>query len=117
MTVRPPNPPATTANRPCFVWATAPCRKGWKQQLLGLREGDKCAFSLEPDAAFGAESPDLIQFFSRREFVEAGVPDVGAIMLFTAMDGSEMPGVIRAVGGDSITVDFNHPLGGPSVHL
>lgn len=38
-------------------------------------------------------------------------------MLFTAMDGSEMPGVIREVNGDSITVDFNHPLAGRTVHL
>jgi FKBP-type peptidyl-prolyl cis-trans isomerase 2 len=37
---------------------------------------------------------------------------MGAIMLFTAMDGSEMPGVIREINGDSITVDFNHPLAG-----
>ncbi|VTN13897.1 FKBP-type 16 kDa peptidyl-prolyl cis-trans isomerase [Raoultella terrigena] len=36
---------------------------------------------------------------------------------FTAMDGSEMPGVIREVNGDSITVDFNHPLAGRTVHF
>ncbi|MBO2006969.1 FKBP-type peptidyl-prolyl cis-trans isomerase [Serratia marcescens] len=43
------------------------------------------------------------------------VPDVGTIMLFTAIDGSEMPGVVRAVAEDSITVDFNHPLAGHPV--
>ena len=46
-----------------------------------------------------------------------GEPEIGAIMLFTAMDGSEMPGVIREVNGDSITVDFNHPLAGRTVHF
>ena len=75
-------------------------------QLLGLRAGDKCAFTL---------NPDLVQFFSRRDFAETGVPDVGTIMLFTAIDGSEMPGVVRAVAEDSITVDFNHPLAGHPV--
>lgn len=43
------------------------------------------------------------------------MPDVGTIMLFTAIDGSEMPGVVRAVAEDSITVDFNHPLAGHPV--
>lgn len=62
-------------------------------------------------------SPDLIQYFSRREFMDAGEPEIGAIMLFTAMDGSEMPGVIREINGDSITVDFNHPLAGRTVHF
>ncbi len=91
--------------------------EGLEQHLLGLKEGDKTTFALEPDAAFGVSSPDLIQYFSRREFMDAGEPEIGAIMLFTAMDGSEMPGVIREINGDSITVDFNHPLAGHTVHL
>ncbi|WON77632.1 FKBP-type peptidyl-prolyl cis-trans isomerase [Serratia sp. UGAL515B_01] len=86
-----------------------------EQQLLGLRVGEKCTFTLQPEAAFGSENPDLIQFFSRRDFTETGVPDVGTIMLFTAMDGSEMPGMVREVAEDSITVDFNHPLAGRTV--
>ena len=91
--------------------------EGLEQHLLGLKVGDKTTFSLEPDAAFGVPSPDLIQYFSRREFMDAGEPEIGAIMLFTAMDGSEMPGVIREINGDSITVDFNHPLAGQTVHF
>ena len=91
--------------------------EGLEQHLLGLKEGDKTTFALEPDAAFGVSSPDLIQYFSRREFMDAGEPEIGAIMLFTAMDGSEMPGVIREINGDSITVDFNHPLAGHTVHF
>ena len=85
--------------------------------LLGLRVGEKKAFTLEPEAAFGSVSPDLIQYFSRRDFIQTGEPEVGAIMLFTGMDGSEMPGVIREIAGDSITVDFNHPLAGRTVHF
>ncbi|MGD8108037.1 FKBP-type peptidyl-prolyl cis-trans isomerase [Pantoea sp. FN0302] len=85
--------------------------------LLGLQSGDKKAFALEPEAAFGNVIPDLIQYFSRRDFMQAGEPEIGAIMLFTGMDGSEMPGVIREIAGDSITVDFNHPLAGHKVHF
>ena len=36
-------------------------------------------------------------------------------MLFTTRDGSEMPGVVRDVTEDSITVDFNHPLAGQHI--
>ena len=93
-----------------FRLGDASLSEGLEQHLLGLKVGDKTTFSLEPDAAFGVPSPDLIQYFSRREFI-------GAIMLFTAMDGSEMPGVIREINGDSITVDFNHPLAGQTVHF
>lgn len=86
-----------------------------EQQLIGLRVGDKCAFTLQPEAAFGAKNPDLIQFFSHRDFIDTGVPEVGTIMLFTAIDGSEMPGVVHEVAEDSVTVDFNHPLAGHPV--
>ncbi|WP_205952632.1 FKBP-type peptidyl-prolyl cis-trans isomerase [Pantoea stewartii] len=88
-----------------------------EQALLGLKAGDKHQFSLAPEEAFGGVSPDLIQYFSRRDFNEAGEPEIGAIMLFTGMGGSEMPGVIREINGDSITVDFNHPLAGHRVQF
>lgn len=91
--------------------------QGLETQLLGLKAGDKHSFTLAPEEAFGAVSPDLIQYFSRRDFIEAGEPEVGAIMLFTGMGGSEMPGVIREISGDSITVDFNHPLAGHRVQF
>ena len=38
-------------------------------------------------------------------------------MLFSGMGGSEMPGVIREISGDSITVDFNHPLAGRRIQF
>lgn len=90
---------------------------GLEAQLIGLKVGDKKAFSLTSDDAFGSISPDLIQYFSRRDFTEAGEPEIGAIMLFSGMDGNEMPGVIREISGDSITVDFNHPLAGQTIHF
>ncbi|WP_279024281.1 FKBP-type peptidyl-prolyl cis-trans isomerase [Gibbsiella quercinecans] len=86
-----------------------------EQQLIGLHAGDKNTFTLQPEDAFGANNPDLIQFFLRRDFADTGVPDVGTIMLFTAIDGSEMPGVVREVAEESVTVDFNHPLAGHPV--
>lgn len=91
--------------------------EGLESQLLGLKVGDKKAFSLTADDAFGQSSPDLVQYFSRRDFTQAGEPELGAIMLFSGRDGNEMPGVIREISGDSITVDFNHPLAGQTIHF
>jgi FKBP-type peptidyl-prolyl cis-trans isomerase SlpA len=34
------------------------------------------------------------------------------IIAFTQPDGTELPGIVREVTGDSVTVDFNHPLAG-----
>ena len=34
---------------------------------------------------------------------------------FTMPDGSEMPGLVREVVGESVTIDFNHPLAGQTL--
>ena len=39
----------------------------------------------------------------------------GYIAGFLLIEGSELPGIIRAVEGMSVTVDFNHPLAGHTV--
>lgn len=39
---------------------------GLEDQLVGLKAGDKKAFSLAPEAAFGIPSPDMIQYFAPR---------------------------------------------------
>lgn len=79
-------------------------------QLVGLNVGEKKSFSLPGDTVFGKHNPDLIQYFSLRDFTETGIPEIGTIMLFTAMNGSEMPGVVKSIEGESVTIDFNHPL-------
>ncbi|WP_241607213.1 FKBP-type peptidyl-prolyl cis-trans isomerase [Rosenbergiella australiborealis] len=84
-------------------------------ELMGLTVGSQHKFSLAAEDAFGPTNPDLVQYFSRQAFLDAGEPEVGTIMLFGAIDGSEMPGIIREVSGDSITVDFNHPLAGHDI--
>lgn len=88
-----------------------------KQQLIGLSAGDKKNFTLPPQEAFGAVNPDLIQYFSRREFLDTGELVPGTVMLFSGINGSEMPGVIRDITGESVTVDFNHPLAGQRIQF
>ena len=84
-------------------------------EILGLKPGDKKQFTLAPIQAYGEISPDLIQYFNFRKFANSGPAEIGAIILFSAMDGSERPGIIRDISGDSVTVDFNHPLAGQAV--
>ena len=83
--------------------------------LLGLKVGDKKAFTLAPEDAFGHSNPDNIYYLDRSKFGADSELSEGAIMGFAQPDGSELPGIIRAVAGDSVTVDFNHPLAGQTV--
>lgn len=39
----------------------------------------------------------------------------GLIVEFSQMNGSSLPGVVRAFDNDTVTIDFNHPLCGQSL--
>lgn len=83
--------------------------------LMGLKAGDKKAFTLPADDAFGMPNPDNIHHMERSRFASDMSLEEGMIMAFAQPDGSEIPGIIRSVAGDSVTVDFNHPLAGQTV--
>jgi FKBP-type peptidyl-prolyl cis-trans isomerase SlpA len=83
--------------------------------LLGLSKGDKKSFTLAPNDAFGMPNPDNIYYLDRSKFDADTTLNEGDIMGFSQPNGSEIPGIIRSVAGDSVTVDFNHPLAGQTV--
>ncbi|MBU3825328.1 MAG: FKBP-type peptidyl-prolyl cis-trans isomerase [Candidatus Oceanisphaera merdipullorum] len=83
--------------------------------LLGLKAGDEHSFELGPDDAFGPINPNNIHYMERRQFAADIDVSEGTIVAFTQPNGSEIPGIIRDVAGDSVTVDFNHPLAGQKV--
>jgi FKBP-type peptidyl-prolyl cis-trans isomerase SlpA len=83
--------------------------------LLGLRVGDKKAFTINADDVFGLPNPDNIYHVDKSKFAADADLKEGMIMGFGQPDGSEVPGIIRSVAGQSVTVDFNHPLAGQDV--
>ena len=80
--------------------------------LLGLTAGESKTFELEPEDAFGQPNPDNIYYVDRSKFGAETPAKVGAIIAFTQPDGTELPGLVREVQGESVTIDFNHPLAG-----
>ncbi len=85
--------------------------------LLGLSEGEQRTFKLAPEDAFGQPNPDNIYYLDRNKFTAEAPAAVGEIIAFTQPDGQEIAGIIREVAGDSVTVDFNHPLAGLTVEF
>lgn len=84
---------------------------GFERCLLGLSAGDERRFRLPPEQAFGAGSPANVMTVARRRFPAAVTPEPGLVVDFGVAGGS-LPGVVTAVEGDRVTVDFNHPLAG-----
>lgn len=100
-------------NKPAkLVMGDGSLTANFEKCLLGLKAGDNKSFELEPEDAFGIPNPDNIYHLDRTKFGADTPAEVGAIIAFTQPDGSELPGIIREVAGESVTVDFNHPLSG-----
>ena len=86
----------------------------FEAQLLGMTTGTTREFSLEAVDAFGESNPDNIHYMDTNKFSAEVPAKVGNIITFS-QPGGELPGMIQEVNGNSVTIDFNHPLAGQAV--
>ncbi|OIQ24450.1 FKBP-type peptidyl-prolyl cis-trans isomerase [uncultured Vibrio sp.] len=87
----------------------------FEQCLMGLSTGENKSIELKAQDAFGMPNPDNVHYMDRAKFVGDSEVEVGTVMAFSGPDGAEIPGIITDIAGDSVTVDFNHPLAGQDV--
>lgn len=81
--------------------------------LLGLEAGRRETYRIDADQEiFGAYDEDKVQRLAREDFAEGPPPEEGTLYVFTTPAGDEVPGVVRGLDADGVTVDFNHPLVG-----
>ena len=91
-----------------------------EQRLIGLAEGERRRFALEPGEAFGERNPEMLQRVARSLLQQLGAADeeyaVGDVVQFPTPDGQGVfAGVVRELGDDWLLFDFNHPLAGQAV--
>ena len=87
----------------------------FEQQLFGMHAGESKTFTLASVDAFGEKNPDNVHFVDKSRFTEEIPAKIGNIITFTQPGGIELPGMVTEVLGDSVTVDFNHPLAGQAI--
>ncbi|CAG9295810.1 FKBP-type peptidyl-prolyl cis-trans isomerase [Celerinatantimonas diazotrophica] len=89
--------------------------ENFESHLFGLNAGDKQQWELSPEQAFGKHSNERLSYFTRDQFPSDETLQTGMVMGFSQPNGAELPGIIQAIEGDSVTVDFNHPLAGEPI--
>lgn len=85
--------------------------EGFEAALLGLGAGDEEQFRIPAARAFGPWREENVQQFARHRFTGMSL-EPGAVVSFADASGAELPGVVQGVEGDTVVVDFNHPLAG-----
>ncbi len=93
----------------------------FETKMAGLKVGDEFDFELGPQEGFGDFSEDDVADFPLDMFkiengdIPADLLEIGNFVPFTNEDGSQITGRIYAVEGDTVQVDFNHPLAGKTL--
>ena len=88
---------------------------GLELGLYGLKAGDEQTLTLTPDQAYGDHEPALVQQMPLSDFDAGNPPEPDQVMSFLLAGNEETMGIIREVGEQEVTVDFNHPLSGHEV--
>lgn len=112
-----------TAEQPLeFIFGTNSMLKAFEDNVFGLAEGDKFKFSLKPEEAYGEFDDNRIMELPKNIFEVDGKIDEE--MLFEGntlpmMDesGAQFMGSIVSVSDEVVTMDFNHPLAGETLHF
>ena len=100
-----------------FVMGDGSLLPGFERRLIGMRAGDEAEFRIPPEEGFGEAHDDNVQFIPRADFDEDAPLGPGMLFTFADAAGGEVPGMIAEVGDEHVTVDFNHPLSGRTIHF
>jgi FKBP-type peptidyl-prolyl cis-trans isomerase 2 len=86
--------------------------KGLESQLEGLKVGDQKTVVISAEDGYGAVDAEAILDLPKTSLDPAVVPEKGVELELQGKDGQTIPGIIEAVGEETVTVNFNHPLAG-----
>jgi peptidylprolyl isomerase len=107
----------TTEKEPLeFTIGDGQYMKSFEQSLIGMKEGVKRTFRLEPDEAMGERRPDLITKVPRDVVSkENGDVQVGSKVWANFKSGKSVKATVTQIEDHSVTIDANHPLAGEAL--
>jgi FKBP-type peptidyl-prolyl cis-trans isomerase 2 len=86
--------------------------KGFDEAVIGMKKGEEKEFSIESKDAYGEIREDLKKEVPKDLLPKGQEPKAGMMLIVQTPQGQQMPVKIEKVEGDSVVIDFNHPLAG-----
>ena len=90
---------------------------GLERALEGKAKGDRVQAVVPPEDGYGEYDPEGQETVDRSEFPAELDLEVGGIITATDEDDDEVEFLVKAIDGDKVTVDFNHPMAGKTLHF
>lgn len=98
-----------------FIFGQGDLIPGLENALLGKQVGDTLQVIVQPEDGYGERDPESVMTLPRADFEDD--VEVGETYYTQVKDGSVMPFTVKAIEGDKVTVDFNSPLAGETLHF
>lgn len=89
---------------------------GLERELVGLTVGDSKQVSVSPADGYGDYNEDEVETYPRNMFPPEITADT-VVQLRDPETDATFQAVITQIEGDDVTLDFNHPLAGQTLHF
>lgn len=112
-----------TAEKPLeFIFGTNSMLKAFEDNIYGLSEGDTFKFTLKPEEAYGDFDESRIIELPKNVFEVNGKIDTEMLFEGNALpmmdsEGNRLTGSVVSITDEVVTMDFNHPLAGETMHF
>lgn len=84
---------------------------GLEKAVIGMKAGQSKTVTLPPEQAYGKVDPKAVREVDKK-LVPKEARHAGARLLTQDAEGHPHPVEVKAVKGDKVLIDFNHPLAG-----
>jgi len=87
---------------------------GLENELVNLTAGENANVMVKPEDAYGEYNEEAVQTLPKEQF--AGVDLVDGMTLYgTGEQGETVQVIVKSVGEEVVTIDYNHPMAGKSL--
>ncbi len=105
-----------------FICGTGMLLPKFEGAIMGKEPGEKVSFTLEPKDGYGEIEPQAIVELPKTIFMVDGkvaeeILFVGNLIPMANSEGYRMNGLVKAVGEETVTMDFNHPMAGKTLNF
>lgn len=91
---------------------------GLERELYGMGVGDSKQVSVQPSDAYGEFDPDDLEVVPRTTFPADMDFSIGmGLQMRDAVSNQIYTATVSVIEDDKITLDFNHPLAGETLHF
>ncbi len=99
-----------------FIQGQGQIIPGLERELYGMGVGDEKRVTVPPGDGYGERDEQRMQMVTRDAFAPNTELETGMGVQMQDPDSGQLyQGVISQINGDTITIDFNHPLAGETL--